>query len=284
MIHNIKKNLEDNKPLYIKNWLNKHKYYNSIDIINKKKENCVNNNRFLKGMINFNSKDIDLYSDIIKNIDTSKYIIDEELRMWIHQKNNLTRIHYDGNGIDLINICLSGKKKFILYEPNAYYNFPFSNIGLFKKMNCKKYVYILEPGDLLLIPRFWYHEVLTLINNTEMISIRINKINAEIPNNIKMIYCFHKLLKTPMSNEIFVLKNNTTMNFFNFIKYFIYENFLIFILVLTVKKYLLKKESAIFNYGLIIISQYFNNNSFGISTLFINSILLSNLIISLITL
>lgn len=44
-------------------------------------------------------------------------------------KNNITQWHYDGNGIDVINICFNCKKK-LLSEPNRQIVIPFTNITL----------------------------------------------------------------------------------------------------------------------------------------------------------
>lgn len=125
------------------------------------------------------------------------------IRVWRHNKNNLTRWHYDGNGADLLNISLQGKKRFYLAPPTSFPVYPFTNIAW--KYDFKEtHLVEIEPGDMLFIPAYWFHKVLTLENNTININyIMYNKKNKEIASKRdKDLFTLHNFFSTSMDPEI----------------------------------------------------------------------------------
>jgi len=201
MYNKIFENIKINKPILIKNFISKNKYKESIEELIKLSNLSNNKNNFLQGSKYIQSKNNSLINDILKELNINKNIkIYDEYRIWNHKKNNITQWHYDGNGIDVINICLFGKKKFILAEPNSQITFSFTNITILETHK-KEYAYILEPGDLLLIPRFWFHKVISLKDNTITMNFCITNNYNNIPNNLKMLYNLHNYLHTSMSKQ-----------------------------------------------------------------------------------
>jgi hypothetical protein len=182
---------------------------------------------------------IDYYLDHIKNANLTKYLIgnvvseyfqkhqmpyneyinayendpsllhSDTIRVWRHNKNNLTRWHYDGNGADLLNISLQGKKRFYLAPPNTLPVYPFTNIAWrydFKETHIVE----IEPGDMLFLPAYWFHKVLTLENNTININyIMYNKKNKEVASTRdKELFTLHNLFSTCMDAEIKLIYKN----------------------------------------------------------------------------
>jgi len=88
--------------------------------------------------------------------------VQPDTRMWRHRKGNFTRNHYDGNGVHVVNLCLAGSKRFSIAPPGTFWTLPLSNIGIVPDPSGFKYEVDLTPGDALYIPRFWFHKVRTL--------------------------------------------------------------------------------------------------------------------------
>ena len=88
--------------------------------------------------------------------------VQPDTRMWRHRKGNFTRNHYDGNGVHVLNLCLAGSKRFSIARPGAFWTLPLSNIGVAPDPTNFDFEVDLVPGDLLYIPRFWFHKVRTL--------------------------------------------------------------------------------------------------------------------------
>ncbi len=239
----IYKSVEENKPLYIKNFL---KLLNVDDSVKKflseyKKPEDINS--YLKGASYVKTNKNTNYEFIGKLKDlfnTPNYLVEDDTRFWCHEAGNLTQFHYDGNGIEVLNVCLAGKKKFTLSPPGSQLNVPFSNISLIKYDADVVTEYILEPGDLLLIPHFWYHEVLTLENGTVTININFVDKNINIPNDKLTVYKIHEKLKTEMSNmDLFKIVNDLEIDPFSFIYNYLLEMiclFLLFILIIWIQK------------------------------------------------
>jgi len=125
------------------------------------------------------------------------------IRVWRHNKNNVTRWHYDGNGADLLNISLQGKKRFYLAPPNSFPVYPFTNIAW--KYDFKEtHLVEIEPGDMLFIPAYWFHKVVTLEDNTININyIMYNKNNKQIASKRDQeLFALHNLFNTSMDKEI----------------------------------------------------------------------------------
>lgn len=104
----------------------------------------------------------------------------EKMRLWRHNKGNVSYFHYDQRSTDLLNICLSGSKKWLFLPPEEPLRcWPFYNIALpFQKEKKKKaLVMIMEQGDLIYIPRNWFHQVITLENDTKNINVIFNDLS-----------------------------------------------------------------------------------------------------------
>jgi hypothetical protein len=115
---------------------------------------------------------------IIKNLlanENTKFR--EKMRLWHHNKGNISYFHYDQRSTDLLNICLSGSKQWLFLPPDAPLKcWPFYNIALpFQRKNKKKAIsMVMEQGDMIYIPRNWFHQVTTLEDNTKNINIIFN--------------------------------------------------------------------------------------------------------------
>lgn len=295
MYKKIFDHIEENKPIHIKNFYSDTKYKKSINNIIKLSKLSNNTNKFLKGSKYIKPKSNQFINDILKEFNKNKNIkAIDEYRIWLHKKNNITPWHYDGNGIDVINICFTGKKEFLLAEPNSQITFSFTNITILETNN-NLHKFILEPGDLLLIPRFWFHKVISLENDTTTMNLCItNKYKYNnIPKNLKMLYNLHNLFKTRMSqNELICTFPDISISFEDFIYYFLKENIILFILFLTLRLILKKffnitpklknNLNKYFLFSLFVEYNY-QKNSVGISRLltivsFFNNLLIDNLI------
>ena len=267
----LQKMLDINKPIIIKNYLKKN---------NSEKEEIINDinnsldvNYFLSGSkyITNDYKIINKLKNKLKN-KSNKFIVEEKKRCWKHNKGNITRWHYDGNGVDVLNICLKGKKKFIFSKPNSHINFPYSNVSLLK-LNKEEEILILEENDLLLIPRFWYHTVETLKDDTYMLSVTVTDINVDLDNNKKLLYSLHKYYKTDMCKDNII--NNKSINcikLFNLLIEYLKESIVLILLVIFLNNYLNDKNkffNIIINIILLLIKDSIGKDSCGMVQLII---------------
>lgn len=288
MYKKIFKSIKKNEPYYIKGFFKKSKFKNSIEEIIELSKLSEQKNEFLKGSRYIKSNSNLFINDILSNLTLNPdIIIHDEYRVWNHKKNNITRWHYDGNGIDVINICLNGKKHFILGEPNSQNTFPFTNITMLESDE-KKYNYILEPGDLLLIPRFWFHKVISLENDTITLNFCLTNNYDNIPDNYKMLFNLHVFFNTIMSKQYICTFPNLSMGIYDFIIYFIEENIILFVLFYIVrsilKNYLKiqwKVKNNLEKFLLIsIFTDYkYHQDTIGMSRLLIITTLINNLLI-----
>lgn len=284
----IFKHIEINKPLFIKGFYSNNKYNDSINKIIKLSNISKTKNDFLKGSVYIKSNKNKFINNILNKLHKNNHIkIYNEYRVWNHKKNNITQWHYDGNGIDVINICFNGKKKFILSKPNSQITFPFTNITLFENY-AKKQEYILEQGDLLLIPRFWFHKVITLQDETITINFCLTNNYNTIPNNFRMLYNTHNFYKTEMNKQNICNFPSLYIKLHDFLNYLIKENIILFILFcsirLILKKYLKIKFKIKNNFDKLLLFSIFteykyHKNSLGMSLLIIINSLFNNLLI-----
>ena len=160
------------------------------------------------------------------------------LRIWKHDKDNLTRWHYDGNGSDLLNISLSGSKWFYLSAPDSLPVYPLSNIV--PPFNFPEAVKVeIHPGDMLYIPSCWFHKVLTLEDGTMNINyVMFNKHNRDIVSHRHThLFSIHDLLDTAMDKEILALHPGKLVSFlYNMTEVFPLYLLLIF-LYFVIRKY-----------------------------------------------
>lgn len=271
-----------NRPIFIKNFLNKNIYGHEIKKIinillfdNNKDDNFLIKGAYKKDLTNFN-----LINDIHNKLKSqNNYVLIDYLRIWKHNKNNITPYHYDGNGIDVINICIHGKKKFILTPPRTHINFPFSNISLINLAK-EKIEYILEPTDLLLIPRFWYHEVTCLKDDTLTINYLITNKDAEINNQKLMIYKLHEFFNTEMSKEAIIsVTKNKKINIIDFLYNYTKEStitILISLFINLVDRRINFSINNLFIILLFMINIVIHKSSLGISILFTKNYFIIN--------
>jgi len=273
-VEKVIKAIKKNKPLLIKNFLD-NIYKDEIKQLIKELNN--NNNIEYNPLIKSFYKVLDkynFYKNIKKGLLKEKnFVCDPQSRIWRHKKDNLTKFHYDGNGINVINICLEGSKKFILTPPNSQINIPFINLSLHN--TCKKddiKEFIVEKNDLFLIPSFWYHEVLTLEDNTTTVNLCITDKKCDIDNNNLMKYKFHSLFRTAMINEpIIKVAKNKKITVFNFSKEYLKESML---LILFISLCLILQEKTKINFNNIflvllrIITYFKGKDSIGMLNVF----------------
>lgn len=97
-----------------------------------------------------------------------------QMRLWEHGKGHVSRFHYDQYSIDLFNICLAGSKRWLFISPETPLKcWPFYNVALpFQKQYESNAIAMkMEKGDLIYIPRNWFHQVTTLQNDTKNINV-----------------------------------------------------------------------------------------------------------------
>ncbi|PCI62623.1 MAG: hypothetical protein COB35_03070 [Gammaproteobacteria bacterium] len=115
-----------------------------------------------------------LIKNLVKNKNT---LFREKMRFWQHHKGNISHFHYDQRSSDLLNVCISGSKKWLFLPPEVPLKcLPFYNIALplQKSVKAQAIEITMQAGDLLYIPRNWFHRVETLADNTENINIIFN--------------------------------------------------------------------------------------------------------------
>lgn len=91
--------------------------------------------------------------------------LERPLRFWQAQAGHQTPWHYDGNALDVINVQLTGSKRFTLAPPDRelpWIRFlPVSTLA-YNDADLPVQQVILNAGDLIFIPRFWSHRVQAL--------------------------------------------------------------------------------------------------------------------------
>ena len=91
--------------------------------------------------------------------------LERPLRFWQAREGHQTPWHYDGNALDVINVQLTGAKRFTLAPPERelpWIRFlPVSTLA-YDDADVPVQQVILNAGDLIFIPRFWGHRVQAL--------------------------------------------------------------------------------------------------------------------------
>lgn len=183
-------------------------------------------------------------SFIEKLLDNQEYFFNDKNRIWKHKKNNFTRNHYDGNGVEVINISLEGKKRFYLASPSkTFIMFPLSNISINANPDDFNYDYIIDlnPGDLLYIPSYWWHKVLTLedsININYNFYVKDHKLSERQKN----IFSLHKIANSMIWHKDHIRKfaNLDTVTSKSMIKLLLSECLLLLLLFLFLGYYISK--------------------------------------------
>ncbi|MGA8261351.1 MAG: cupin-like domain-containing protein [Arenicellales bacterium] len=88
--------------------------------------------------------------------------LERPMRFWQAPAGHRTPWHYDGNALDVINVQLTGAKRFTLAPPDRelpWIRFlPVSTLA-YGEPDVPVQQVILNAGDLIFIPRFWSHRV-----------------------------------------------------------------------------------------------------------------------------
>lgn len=99
------------------------------------------------------------------------------MRIFMQPGGHVTLPHYDGNSLHGINQQVVGKKKWIITSPNTPLpNIPFMFAGavgadfFYDETKYDFYEFETNPGDVLFLARYWYHEVHSLAD----ININVN--------------------------------------------------------------------------------------------------------------
>ena len=93
--------------------------------------------------------------------------------LWISPRGNQSSFHHDAN-VDNLNVQIHGRKLFVLVSPASYRNlypqsFGYSPVRVFEPnpgyarfAEARPVQAVLEPGDILFIPQYWWHWVRAL--------------------------------------------------------------------------------------------------------------------------
>jgi hypothetical protein len=255
-----------NKPCVIKN------FYKNDNCYSYYKNNEYKLKKYMIGPAVAYKIDNECINNFMSEIKKITSFVDTK-RVWMHNKDNLTTWHYDGNGSAVINICISGKKRFYLSPPGTIPVYPLSSIGIkYIKWECN-YVDI-EKYDFLFIPAFWFHEVLTLEDNTFTINHRFfikNNNNLFAANRDIYIYNLHKYLNTYMCKDNIICDITKDKSFLSSFLYGLYEVSIVFIIALLIFLFTYKINIIIFKIltcilFLTMIYLYFSNNIDDISS------------------
>ncbi|MEP7702690.1 cupin-like domain-containing protein [Paraglaciecola sp. 25GB23A] len=112
------------------------------------------------------------------------------MRLFMQPQGHVTLPHYDGNSLHGLNQQVLGKKHWIITSPNTPLpSIPFMFAGLVGKdftYNPDKfdfYEFDTLPGDILFLPRYWYHEV----HSMEPINLNLNWVFTPTTPNLNSI-------------------------------------------------------------------------------------------------
>ncbi len=104
-----------NKPIFLKGFLVNYNVNKDKLIEYLRDTNNSEKHYYSKGVFVKNLDEYEFVKNIKNELNTDNNLIyKDKTRYWIHPKNNYTQSHYDGDGTNVINICIKGKKKFIL--------------------------------------------------------------------------------------------------------------------------------------------------------------------------
>ncbi len=115
-------------------------------------------------------EDYDTPSIVSRSLDSEKvFPRSQSIRVWIHQKGNVSSWHYDGSLVSVFNAQVKGRKEWLLVSPETPLDcYPFTNFAIidgkdeeqiFQNKICTKF--ILNEGDMLFLPPLWFHKVLS---------------------------------------------------------------------------------------------------------------------------
>lgn len=91
---------------------------------------------------------------------------ERHVRVWLSVRGHWTPWHYDGNSLHVFNLQLRGCKLWRIVAPETpLMCLPFSNLGLSRDYSLARrrcFEFETNEGDLLFLPRFWFHSVTSL--------------------------------------------------------------------------------------------------------------------------
>ncbi|MEM9368809.1 MAG: cupin-like domain-containing protein [Planctomycetota bacterium] len=94
------------------------------------------------------------------------FLRDNCVRVWFNPAGHMTPWHYDGHSLHVFNLQLKGKKRWTIVSPDTpLLNMPFSKTCIFENNavdNKRHYEFDLDEGDMVFLPRYWYHHVESL--------------------------------------------------------------------------------------------------------------------------
>lgn len=94
------------------------------------------------------------------------FLRDNCVRIWFNPSGHITPWHYDGHSLHVFNLQLKGKKRWTIVAPETPLGCtPFSHTVVTKRPSLegkRVYEFDLDEGDLLFLPRYWYHYVESL--------------------------------------------------------------------------------------------------------------------------
>lgn len=145
-----------------------------------------------KGMGWYNSNSVD--NEIIGTPEIVKQVMHRSdmsfrempMRIFMQPGGHVTLPHYDGNSLHGLNLQVMGRKKWILTSPHTPLpTIPFMFAGMVKRdfhYDPAKYDFMefeTRSGDLLFLPRYWYHEVHSL----DKVNLNINWVFTPLEPN-----------------------------------------------------------------------------------------------------
>lgn len=165
----------------------------NIDRILKKQKKIQVQNIYTKQYVNINYENYDPNKYIIFNqtiLNNDFHFEDLDIKFIVFSnyfktmKNSVTGIHNEINST--LNFQLTGRKKWILVDPNyseSLYPIKSSWRNYVTKFGRRKiredelkhiphYNCILKPNQILFIPSWWWHHIISLDDNTESLSLR----------------------------------------------------------------------------------------------------------------
>lgn len=166
------------------------KFRNFIELLKPDQDSTDKNYYYTRAQI------LKLFPELMEDIELPIYCENQPfnedylINLWMGSSGTTTTLHYDLD--DNLLAQVRGKKRVILLDPeqtNFIYPFPansksyhFSQIPNIDKpdllqfpkcQQAKSYEIILEPGEMLFIPAFWWHQVYTL-NSPQFPIISVN--------------------------------------------------------------------------------------------------------------
>ena len=92
----------------------------------------------------------------------------KSMRIWIHDQDNVSSWHFDGNMVSVFNIQVTGQKEWFLVSPDTpLHCYPFVNFAIMDGNDAKSLQhkchtrFMLDEGDMLYIPPLWFHKVIS---------------------------------------------------------------------------------------------------------------------------